>query len=66
MFSLFKHFENKENAFSYENKMKTNFENKENEFTIFNILYMNQKTGKMYFPCFRIKSKIRDFIFNFL
>ena len=41
MFSLFKLFENKENAFSYENKTKTNFENKENEFTIFNILYMN-------------------------
>ena len=66
MFSLFKLFENKENAFSYENKTKTNFENKENEFTIFNILYMNQKTGKSCFPCFRIKSKTRDFIFNIL
>ena len=42
--------------FSYENKTKINFENKENEFTIFNILYMNQKTGKSYFHCFRIKS----------
>ena len=41
--------------FSYENKTKINFENKENEFTIFNILYMNQKTGKSSFPCFRIK-----------
>ena len=66
MFSLFKLFENKENAFSYENKTKTNVENKENEFTIFNILYMNQKTGKNCFPCFRIKSKTRDFIFNIL
>ena len=54
MFSLFKLFENKENAFSYENKTKTNFENKENEFTIFNILYINQKTVLCYFPCFRI------------
>ena len=62
MFSLFKLFENKENVFSYKNKTKTNFENKENEFTIFNILYMNQKTGKNCFPCFRIKSKIRDFV----
>ena len=53
MFFLFKFFENKENIFSYENKMKTNFKNKENEFTIFNILYMNQKTGKSYFPCFQ-------------
>ena len=53
MFSLFKLFENKENAFSYENKTKTKFENKENEFTIFNILYMNQKTGKNCFPCFQ-------------
>ena len=44
LFSLFKLFENKEKAFSYENQTKTNFENKENEFTIFNILYMNQKT----------------------
>ena len=62
MFSLFKLFENKENAFSYENKNKTNFENKENEFTIFNTLYMNQKTGKSCFPCFRIKSKTQDFV----
>ena len=54
MFSVFKLFENKENAFSYENKTKTNFENKENEFTIFNFLYMNQKTDKSCFPCFRI------------
>ena len=54
MFSLFKLFENKENAFSYENKTKTNFENKENEFTIFNILYINQKTVLCCFPCFRI------------
>ena len=53
MFSLFKLFENKENAFSYKNKTKTNFENKENEFTIFNILYMNQKTSKSCFPCFQ-------------
>ena len=54
MFSLFKLFENKENAFSYENKTKTNFENKENEFTIFNILYINQKTVMCCFSCFRI------------
>ena len=54
MFSLFKLFENKENAFSYENKTKANFENKENEFTIFNILYINQKTVLCCFPCFRI------------
>ena len=54
MFSVFKLFENKENAFSYENMTKTNFENKENKFTIFNFLYMNQKTGKSCFPCFRI------------
>ena len=53
MFSVFKLFENKENAFSYENKMKTKFENKENEFIIFNFLYMNQKTDKNYFPCFQ-------------
>ena len=66
MFSLFKLFENKENTFSYENQTKTNFENKENEFTIFNILYMNQKTAFCCFPCFRIKSKTRDFIFNIL
>ena len=66
MFSLFKLFENKENTFSYENQTKTNFENKENEFTVFNILYMNQKTAFYCFPCFRIKSKIRDFIFNIL
>ena len=57
---LFKLFENKERAFSYENKTKTNFENKENEFTIFNILYINQKTVLCYFPYFLIKSKIRD------
>ena len=62
MFSLFKLFENKENTFSYENQTKTNFENKENEFTIFNILYMNQKTVLCYFPCFRIKLKIRDLV----
>ena len=66
MFSLFKLFENKENTFNYENQTKTNFENKENEFTIFNILYMNQKIDLCCFPCFRIKSKIRDFIFNIL
>ena len=66
MFSLFKLFENKKNTFSYENQIKTNFENKENEFTIFNILYMNQKTVFYCFLCFRIKSKIRDFIFNIL
>ena len=54
-FSVFciKLFENKENAFSYENKMKTKFENKENEFIIFNFLYMNQKTDKSSFPCFQ-------------
>ena len=62
MFSLFKFFENKENTFSYENRTKTNFENKENEFTIFNILYMNHKTVLCCFPCFRIKSKTRDFV----
>ena len=62
MFSIFKLFENKENAFSYENNTKTNFENKENEFTIFNILYINQKTVLCCFPCFRIKSKTRDFV----
>ena len=62
MFSVFKLFENKENAFSYENKTKTNFENKENEFTIFNILYINQKTVLCCFPCFRIKSKTRDLV----
>ena len=66
MFSLFKLFENKENTFSYENRIKTNFENKENEFTIFNILYFNHKTAFCCFPCFRIKSKTRDFIFNIL
>ena len=48
--------------FSYENQTKTKFENKENEFTIFNILYMNQKTVMCCFPCFRIKSKTRDFV----
>ena len=48
--------------FSYENKTKTNFENKENESTIFNILYINQKTVLCCFPCFRIKSKTRDFV----
>ena len=48
--------------FSYENKTKTNFENKENELTIFNILYINQKTVLYCFPCFRIKSKIRDLV----
>ena len=62
MFFVFKLFENKENAFSYENKTKTNFENKENEFTIFNILYINQKTIMCCFPCFRIKSKTRDLV----
>ena len=62
MFSLFKFFENKENTFSYENQIKRNFENKENEFTIFNILYINQKTVLCRFPCFRIKSKIRDLV----
>ena len=60
MFSVFKIFENKENAFSYENKTKTNFENKENEFIICNILYINHKTFMCYFICFRIKSKTRD------
>ena len=49
MFSVFKLFKNKENSFSYENKMKTEFENKENEFIIFNFLYMNQKTDKSCF-----------------
>ena len=48
--------------FNYENQTKTNFENRENEFTIFNILYMNQKTVMCCFPCFRIKSKTRDFV----
>ena len=62
MFSVFKLFENKENAFSYENKTKTNFENKENEFIIFNILYINQKIVLCCFPCFRIKSKTRDLV----
>ena len=62
MFSVFKLFENKENAFSYENKTKTNFENKLNEFTIFNILYINQKIVMCCFPCFRIKSKTRDLV----
>ena len=62
MFSVFKFFKNKENAFSYENKTKTNFENKENEFTIFNILYINQKTVLCCFLCFRIKSKTRDLV----
>ena len=62
MFSVFKLFENKENAFSYENKTKTNFENKENEFTIFNILYINQKTVMCCLPCFLIKSKTRDLV----
>ena len=52
--------------FSYKNQTKTNFENKENEFTIFNVLYMNQKTAFCCFPCFRIKSKTKDFIFNIL
>ena len=66
MFSLFKVFENKKYMFNYENQTKTNFENKENEFTIFNILYINQKTAFYYFSCFRIKSKIKDFIFNIL
>ena len=62
MFSVLKLFENKENAFSYENKTKTNFENKENEFTIFNILYINQKTVLYCFPYFQIKSKTRDLV----
>ena len=62
LFSVFKLFENKENAFSYENKTKTNFENKENEFIIFNILYINQKTVLCCFPCFRIKSKTRNLV----
>ena len=62
MFVVFKLFENKENAFSYENKTKTKFENKENEFTIFNILYINQKTVLCCFPCFRIKSKTWDLV----
>ena len=59
---VFKLFENKENAFSYENKTKTKFENKENEFIIFNILYINQKTVLCCFPCFRIKSKTWDLV----
>ena len=62
MFSLFKLFENKENTFSYENQIKTNFENKENEFNIFNFLYMNQKTDKSCFLCFRLKSKTQDLV----
>ena len=62
MFFVFKLFENKENAFSYENKTKTNFENKEIEFTIFNILYVNQKTVLCCFSCFLIKSKTRDLV----
>ena len=62
MFSLFKLFENKENTFSYENQTKTKFKKKENEFTIFNILYMNQKIVLYCFPCFQIKSKIRDLV----
>ena len=62
MFSVFKLFENKENAFSYENKTKTDFENKENEFTIFNIFYINQKTVLCCFPCFQIKSKTHDLV----
>ena len=66
MFSLLILFENKEKTFSYENQTKTNFENKENEFTIFNILYMNQKTVICYFPCFRIKSKTRDYSYFIL
>ena len=53
MFSVFKFFENKENVFSCENKMKTKFKNKENEFIIFNFLYMNQKTDISYFLCFQ-------------
>ena len=53
MFSVFKLFENKENAFSNKNKMKTKFENKENEFIIFNFLYMNQKIDKSCFPYFQ-------------
>ena len=62
LFSVFKLFENKKNAFSYENKTRTNFKNKENEFTIFNILYINHKTVLCCFPCIRIKSKIRDLV----
>ena len=62
MFSLFKLFENKKKAFSYENQKKIDFKNKENEFTIFNFLYMNQKTCKRYFPCFQLKSKTRNLI----
>ena len=62
MFSVFKLFKNKENAFSYENKTKINFKNKENGFTIFNILYINQKTVLCCFLCFRIKSKTRDLV----
>ena len=62
MFFVFKLFENKENAFSYKNKTKTNFENKENEFTIFNILYINQKTVICCFSYFLIKSKTRDLV----
>ena len=62
MFSVFKLFENKKNAFSYDNKTKTKFENKENEFTIFNILYINHKTVPCCFPCFLIKSKKWDLV----
>ena len=60
MFFVFKLFENKKNAFSYENNTKTNFENKENEFIIFNILYINKKTVMCCFPCFIIKSKTQN------
>ena len=48
MFSVFKLFENKKNAFSYENKTKTNFENNENEFTIFNILYKSENSSVLF------------------
>ena len=60
MFSVLKLFENKENAFSYENKMKINIKNKKNKFIIFYILYINQKTVLCCFSCFRIKSKTWD------
>ena len=46
MFSVFKLFENKENAFNYENKMKTKFENKENEFIIFNLIFLYESKNR--------------------
>ena len=52
MFSVFKLFENKENAFSYENKTKTNFENKENEFTIFQHFIYKSENSYVLFSLF--------------